>query len=94
LEFELGSLDNAGYVTTLIWAAGNAYRHAKDWDGLVSDSGVIDQTHDNYGGSKRTLGTLEASIGLERVAHQTACLAAIELLTQGVEGRRAFATLS
>lgn len=85
-EFALGRLGADEHVTTLIYAAGNAYRHAKDWVGLVDHTGAIDPNHRDYRNSRRTLDLLEKSISLVRVHDEIPCLAAIQRLT-GVAAR-------
>ena len=81
-EFRLGSLVGAsGYATTLIYAAGNAYRHAKDWDGLLSDAGIVDIGHRQFKDSRRTLDIIQAAIGLKAVVNSATCIAALNALS-------------
>lgn len=81
-EFKLGELPSGvGYASTAVYAAGNAYRHAKDWDGLVDTSGAVDGKHRNYRESRHTLEILERLIGLEAVATRSACIATLARLS-------------
>jgi hypothetical protein len=74
-------LDGAGYVTTLVYAAGNAYRHAKDWNGLVDMDGIVNVKHRQYSKAKTTLAILDATIGLNSVAGENVCIAALAILS-------------
>ena len=92
-EFALGALGADDSVSTLIYAAGNAYRHANDWLGLVDGSGVVDESHVAYGRARRTINLLNRSIDLARVSERSTCVASVERLTHGDAGRSSFETL-
>jgi hypothetical protein len=52
-EFKLTSLPGGAYLSALVYAAGNAHRHTKDWLGTVLDeNGVANEQHKDYGKAK------------------------------------------
>lgn len=82
-DFTLGELDGErGHVATAIWAAGNAYRHSKDWEGLVDIDGNVDVKHSNYATSRRTLEILERLVGLDKVGKSCVCVATLEAISR------------
>ncbi|MCC6387406.1 MAG: hypothetical protein IT302_08495 [Dehalococcoidia bacterium] len=92
-EFVLGTLGAKDNVSTLIYAAGNAYRHAKDWEGLVNEFGILDQSHHEYAKARRTLDILSCSIDLVQVFRESTCIASVERLTGDDVGRAPFTVL-
>ena len=82
-EFCIGALlDGSVHMSTLLYALGNAYRHSKDWAGLVSQDGRIDTCHRDYGRANRSLEILKRAIGLDHVAHESVCVATLTVLGQ------------
>jgi hypothetical protein len=92
-DFRLGHLGGDAYASTLVYAAGNAYRHARDWEGLIDGSGNVDARHRKYKDAERTLAILRSAMNLARVADQTPCVAAVERLTASQEGADPFVVL-
>lgn len=81
-DFTLGKLDaGRGHVATAIWAAGNAYRHSKDWEGMVDTNGNIDTKHPNYAASVRTFAILEPLVGLDKIGKDCVCVATLEVVS-------------
>jgi hypothetical protein len=82
VEFRLGDLlGGSAHLTTLVYAAGNAYRHAKDWEGLVNSDGAVDQKHLQYKRAKKTLAVLDDTVGLDAVVGRNVCVASLSLLS-------------
>ena len=77
--------DGTAHATTLIYAAGNAYRHNKDWDGLIDSSGRVNTAHRQYRAAKTTLSILEATVGLEAAYGRNVCCAALAMLSSLAE---------
>jgi hypothetical protein len=81
-EFTLGRLgEERGHAATAIWAAGNAYRHSKDWEGLVDADGNIMERHPNYSQSVRTLNILARVAGLDKIYKSSVCVATLEAIS-------------
>lgn len=93
-QFTLGKLTGAlGYASTAMYAAGNAYRHAKDREGLVRDDGRVDETHRNFAESKRTLEILQKLTGLDAIASRSVCVASLTVLAMDRKGKPSLAAL-
>ena len=92
-KFELGELlGGVTFLSTAIYAAGNAYRHSKDWKGLVGPDGVVNTTHRQYKLAKGSLRILEPVVGLPAVADENVCIATVAAISLRGENPR-FAVL-
>lgn len=85
-EFAVGKLlSGATFVSTAIYAAGNAYRHSKDWKGLVGSDGLVNTKHRQYKLAKGSLRILEPVVGLPAVADENVCIATVAAISLQVE---------
>ena len=74
-------------VATAVYAAGNAYRHAKDWDGLVNEAGHLNEKHRNYKESRRTLAILETLVGFKPIADGCVCVETLRVISLDHNGK-------
>jgi hypothetical protein len=76
-QFKIGTV-RGGHLSTAVYAAGNAYRHIRDWEGIVDENGVVQPAHRQFGKAKGSLALLAQFVGLTAIANETICCAVVE----------------
>ncbi len=93
-DFALGPLPKtSGHTTTLIYASGNAYRHSRDWKGLIREDDSVNDEHEQYPRAKASLAILEPIIGLAAIPSNMTCILSVAALSLDNSGRITFEAL-